>query len=73
MLSHHYLLQARIYNLALHRHLSHHLDQYDYERHFGGVVYLFVRGFPDQGGWLEKPDLASVERFGNLFGKQPLP
>jgi exodeoxyribonuclease V beta subunit len=73
MLSHHYLLQARIYNLALHRHLSHHLDQYDYERHFGGVVYLFVRGFPDQGGWFEKPDLASVERFGNLFGKQPLP
>jgi exodeoxyribonuclease V beta subunit len=71
MLAHHYLLQARIYNLALHRHLSHHLDHYDYDRHFGGVVYLFVRGFPGNGVWFEKPDLASVERLGSLFKQQP--
>ena len=25
------------------------LEKYDYERHFGGVYYLFVRGISDQG------------------------
>jgi exodeoxyribonuclease V beta subunit len=67
MLKHNYLLQARIYNLALHRHLAHHLSHYDYDRDFGGVAYLFVRGFPGEGVWFERPDLASVERFGRFF------
>lgn len=67
MREHHYLLQSRIYTLALHRHLAHHVKNYDYEQHFGGVVYLFVRGFPEDGVWFEKPALASVERFGKLF------
>ncbi len=71
MREHHYLLQSRIYTLALHRHLAHHVDNYDYEQHFGGVVYLFVRGFPQDGVWFEKPALASVERLGKLFENTP--
>lgn len=29
---------------ALHRYLRHRIADYDYERHFGGVIYLFLRG-----------------------------
>jgi uncharacterized protein with von Willebrand factor type A (vWA) domain len=45
----HYLLQCRLYCLALHRHLRHHLPGYDPAQHIGGVAYLFVRAFPDAG------------------------
>jgi exodeoxyribonuclease V beta subunit len=44
MEEHHYILQYLIYVVALHRHLSRCLPGYDYERHFGGVLYVFVRG-----------------------------
>jgi exodeoxyribonuclease V beta subunit len=40
----HYYLQYLFYTLALHRYLSLRLPDYDYERHFGGAFYLFVRG-----------------------------
>ncbi len=40
-----YDLQARIYALAVHRWLEQRLGaQYQYDQHFGGVVYLFLRG-----------------------------
>jgi exodeoxyribonuclease V beta subunit len=67
MLEHHYLLQARFYALALHRHLQCHLAGYDFERHFGGVAYLFVRGFPKQGLWFERPSLKAIEHLGAPF------
>ncbi|RMD89365.1 MAG: exodeoxyribonuclease V subunit beta [Calditrichaeota bacterium] len=45
-----YILQYHIYTLALHRYLSLRLPDYQYDRHFGGVFYLFVRGIdPDVG------------------------
>lgn len=52
MQAHGYHLQHLLYTVALHRHLAHCLPDYDYDRHFGGVLYLFVRGVrPDwQGG-----------------------
>ncbi|HVL55409.1 MAG TPA: 3'-5' exonuclease, partial [Burkholderiaceae bacterium] len=43
-----YPLQYLLYALALHRHLGRRLPGYDYERHFGGVYYLFVRGLRPQ-------------------------
>lgn len=67
MLEHHYLLQARFYALALHRHLQCHLADYDFESHFGGVAYLFVRGFPEQGLWFERPSLQAIEHLGAPF------
>jgi exodeoxyribonuclease V beta subunit len=39
-----YQLQALLYALALHRHLGQRLPHYRFEQHFGGVLYLFVRG-----------------------------
>jgi exodeoxyribonuclease V beta subunit len=67
MLDKNYLLQARLYALALHRHLQVQLRDYDYAKHFGGVAYLFVRGFPSDGVWFERPSLAALESLGNPF------
>lgn len=39
-----YVLQALLYSVALHRYLRLRLADYDPERHYGGVAYLFVRG-----------------------------
>jgi len=44
MAQHGYQLQALLYALALHRHLGQRLADYRFEQHFGGVLYLFVRG-----------------------------
>ncbi|WP_409309695.1 exodeoxyribonuclease V subunit beta [Pectobacterium sp. B1J-3] len=44
MAEHRYDLQYQLYSLALHRYLRHRIADYDYERHFGGVFYLFLRG-----------------------------
>jgi len=41
---HRYDLQYLIYALALHRYLESRLPDYDYQSHFGGVYYLFLRG-----------------------------
>lgn len=39
-----YPLQYHLYTVALHRHLALRLPGYDYEKHFGGVRYIFLRG-----------------------------
>jgi exodeoxyribonuclease V beta subunit len=45
-----YDLQYRLYTVALHRHLQARLPGYDYDAHFGGVFYLFVRGMRPENG-----------------------
>jgi exodeoxyribonuclease V beta subunit len=49
MQAHGYHLQHLLYTVALHRHLGRSLAGYDYQTHFGGVLYLFVRGV--RPGW----------------------
>jgi exodeoxyribonuclease V beta subunit len=44
MIDHRYDLQYQIYTLALHRFLASRIADYDYDTHFGGVYYLFLRG-----------------------------
>ncbi len=39
-----YPLQAMLYSVVLHRFLRWRIPQYRFERHFGGVLYLYVRG-----------------------------
>ena len=42
---HRYTLQYHLYTVALHRYLRWRIGaQYDYDVHFGGVLYLFLRG-----------------------------
>ncbi len=67
MLDHHYLLQGRLYLIALHRHLCHHLQDYDAATHLGGIGYLFVRGFPVAGCWGETPGPEAVGALDALF------
>jgi len=50
MLDAHYPLQALLYAAALHRFLRWRLTGYDPHRHFGGVLYLFLRGMCGPGG-----------------------
>ena len=58
--------------MVLHRYLQQRLPDYDYESHFGGVRYLFVRGMqPDlamSGVYQDGPDLERVEALAALFG-----
>jgi exodeoxyribonuclease V beta subunit len=69
MLQHNYLLQARLYTLALHRHLKATLAGYRPETHLGGCAYLFVRGFPERGVWFESFDVGSVRGLDRLFAE----
>ena len=62
----HYYLQYLLYTVALHRFLKLRLKDYDYEQHFGGVYYLFLRGMtpetgPDYGIYRDRPPLALIE------------
>jgi exodeoxyribonuclease V beta subunit len=59
-----YHLQALLYALALHRHLQQRLPDYRHDRHFGGVMYLFVRGV--RPGWADAEGTAS-----GVFVHQP--
>lgn len=61
----HYYLQYHLYTLALHRHLGHFVPGYEYERDFGGVLYLFIKGMHPQaeagnGIYFEKPPLTRL-------------
>lgn len=44
MAEHGYHLQYLLYTVALDRYLQRRIANYQYETHFGGVLYLFVRG-----------------------------
>jgi exodeoxyribonuclease V beta subunit len=50
MISGFYFLQYHLYCLALHLYLDNRLPGYDYETHFGGVFYIFLRGVDDKLG-----------------------
>ena len=67
-----YPLQYLLYLVALHRHLGLRLPGYDYERHVGGVFYLFVRGMDpaagtERGVWFDRPAAAFVHELDGLF------
>ncbi|MDM0112039.1 exodeoxyribonuclease V subunit beta [Variovorax sp. J22R133] len=69
VLHHRYELQYVLYVFALHRLLRSRLPDYDYERHIGGAVYLFLRGHaaPGQGLHCERPPKALIESLDALF------
>jgi tetratricopeptide (TPR) repeat protein len=67
MLDYHYLLQSRIYCVVLHRYLQQSLVNYDPDTHFGGVLFLFVRGMPMEGAWFERPLGSTLQSLSDLF------
>ncbi|MCY3819286.1 MAG: exodeoxyribonuclease V subunit beta [Gammaproteobacteria bacterium] len=71
MAAHGYAAQYLFYLTALHRFLRLRLPDYDYERHVGGVFYLFVRGMspeiPGQGVYRDAPTRACIEAIDACF------
>jgi exodeoxyribonuclease V beta subunit len=67
MKRHHYPLQYWIYLAALERLLARQHPGFDYDRHFGGVFYLFVRGMrehdPRFGVYRHTPSRGALRRF----------
>jgi exodeoxyribonuclease V beta subunit len=61
--------------LALHRQLKARLADYDYDRHMGGALYLFLRGTraSSQGAYFTRPPRELIERLDLLFQGKSLP
>ena len=72
----HYYLQYLIYTLALHRYLEHRIPGYDYEAHFGGAYYLFLRGIEPgrkTGIFWDQPSPGLMEEMQAMFGETARP
>lgn len=68
-----YDLQYVLYTFALHRLLAARLPDYDYARHVGGAVYLFLRGSDaaSQGLHVERVPRALIDALDALFSARP--
>ena len=74
ILDNRYDLQYVLYLLALHRQLKARLADYDYDRHMGGALYLFLRGTrsQSQGVFFTRPPRYLIESLDAMFqGKAP--
>jgi exodeoxyribonuclease V beta subunit len=67
-----YDLQYHIYTVALDKYLHTRLADYDYEKHFGGVRYIFLRGVtpgkPELGIFRDRPAAEKIARLSALLG-----
>lgn len=74
MQSHNYGLQYWIYTLVLHRYLSRVIPRYDHHHHFGGILYLFVRGMspalPGSGVYFARPSYEKLIQLDAAVGKR---
>ena len=76
MLGRRYDLQALLYAVALHRLLAIRLPDYDYEQHFGGCYYLFLRAMRPQHGrhygiHFDRPALKTIQQLDHLMKFTP--
>jgi len=88
MADHGYHLQYLLYTLAVDRYLQLRIPDYRYDTHFGGVLYLFVRGVrPDRaaspvevpvdghatpGVFFHRPDIETIRELNHLLGASPV-
>jgi exodeoxyribonuclease V beta subunit len=61
-----YVLQYHLYAVALHEYLKSRVQGYDYDSHFGGVFYVFLRGVdpakaPGTGIFCDRPSRGLIE------------
>lgn len=72
MTDNNYHLQYLIYSYAVKLYLEHRLgDSFDYERDFGGAIYLFVRGMrngKNTGIYFSKPSIVQMGQMEEAFG-----
>ncbi|NIG56725.1 exodeoxyribonuclease V subunit beta [Chitinophaga sp. Cy-1792] len=65
-----YHLQYLIYTVAVKKYLETRLPHFDYEQHFGGIFYLFIRGVrnhSDNGIYYTKPPLQKIQQLEQLI------
>ena len=66
-----YTLQLCLYSVALHRYLRVRKPDYDFERHFGGAFYIFLRGIdpaqPENGVYSKRLSRTLVEKLSGIF------
>lgn len=65
-----YHLQYLIYTVAAKKYLQTRLANFNYEKQFGGVIYLFVRGMrnnTDNGIFTCKPPLSKIRHLENIL------
>ncbi len=71
MREHNYGFQYWLYSVVLHLYLQNRLPDYNYQHHFGGVNYLFVRGMvveePLSGVYHTRPDLETLNALAAVF------
>lgn len=71
IISNGYDLQYHIYTLALIQYLKSRVADFDYESHFGGAAYLFLRGMrkgTSNGIWFHKPDYTILLQMAKELG-----
>ncbi|MNM57968.1 RecBCD enzyme subunit RecB [compost metagenome] len=75
ILEHRYDLQYVLYLLALHRQLRARLPDYDYDRHVGGALFIFLRGACSSGHgvYFAKPPRVLIEALDALFRGEQAP
>jgi exodeoxyribonuclease V beta subunit len=70
MLEHNYFLQYHLYTLAADLFLEKRLPGYEYQTHFGGVYYIFLRGIdprePSRGIFRDRPAVETVRSLRGL-------
>ena len=72
MLEHCYDVQYLFYSLAMHRFLKNRIENYSYDRHFGGIIYLYMRGMKSGSSnavIYTKPKLEIIEALSSIFGE----
>ncbi len=75
MSEYNYHFQYLIYTVAIKKFLESRLAAFDYNKHFGGVIYLFVRGVrsgSDNGVFAIKPKPEEIERVEKILGGHAL-
>ena len=75
MVEHRYDLQYLLYSLAVHRLLKQRIPNYDYNTHFGGVYYLFLRGMnreSDLGVFSCRPDWELIDALDRMFSGEEI-
>jgi len=70
-----YILQYHIYAVALHKYLKIRMPEYRYEKNFGGIYYIFLRGISGKGDddfgiYHDRPDETLINRLCDLFENQ---
>jgi exodeoxyribonuclease V beta subunit len=70
MYENNYNLQYLIYTVALTKYLKLRKPDFDYDTHFGGVIYLFLRGVRAEGQtgiYYSKPEEQLIDKIKELI------